>query len=74
MKTYSDAEVRTALAKLVAESSYRAVGVETGIEFTDLNRMVRGERPVSEKAGLAVGFDPVPRRWTRRHPGGKDRL
>lgn len=67
MKTYSDSQVRYELGKLVAESSYRKVAKETGIDFTDLNRMVRGERPVSEKAGLAVGYAPVsrPRRWTR---------
>ena len=74
MKTYSDSIVRAELARLVETASYRKVAAEIGVEFTDLNRMVRGERPVSEKAGLAVGFDPVPRRWTRRHRGGKDRL
>jgi len=67
MKTYTDADVRKALAALCDCASYRKVAALIGIEHSHLNRMVRGEREVTAQAARFVGFHPVDneRKWVK---------
>jgi plasmid maintenance system antidote protein VapI len=68
MKTYTDADVRTALAELVEESTYRSVAANIGIDHANLHRIIHGEREITLEAASAVGFAPIERKWLRKSP------
>jgi hypothetical protein len=63
MKTYTDAQVRAALALLIKKSSYRRVAKEIGVEASGLFYVVSGQREPSERIGAALGFQLCERQW-----------
>jgi len=68
IKTYTEAQVRAALATLVLAQSYRKAADSIGEDVGNFFRMVNGTTSVSERAADAIGFVPVdePKLWQRK--------
>jgi len=68
MKTYTDAQVRSALAKLLRGSTYREVAGYLGIDAGNFYRMAKGTTAISIRVAGKIGFVLVnePHIWTRK--------